>query len=117
MRRQSQPDYVDQTPVELPVGNSRITLKDEIMLELRDIIQRQKEDEEYELPEEFDDFDIDEDPDPITSKYEVVDMEEEYYEPEPEGLQEGAPSTPLETEPPQASLEPPLEGGDKKKQE
>lgn len=95
-------DPVDSEPVELILGNPNRTMKDEIMEQVRALLQAEK-DEIYETIEEFTDFDIpDEDDDPISSQYEVKEMQEEFIEP----VEPASPAGTEDSPPPEASPSP-----------
>ena len=85
-------DPSDPNPVELAIGRDKdITFKDEIMEQVRAMLAAEKK-EIYETIEDFTDFEMEDDPDPIASAYEVQEMQEEFieYEPAPEPV---APAT------------------------
>lgn len=70
-------EYPDPTPVEMPLGFKRPpTLQEEIQRIIRQQMSMQAEEAGFESFEEADDFEVDEDPDPL-SPYEVTEMQEE----------------------------------------
>lgn len=70
-------EFPDPTPVEMPLGFSRPpTLQEEIQRIIRIQMSQQAQAEGFESFEEADDFDVDEDPDPL-SPYEVSEMQQE----------------------------------------
>lgn len=76
-------EYPDPTPVEVPLGFRRPpTLQEEIQRLIRVQMSQQARDTGLETFEEANDFEVDEDPDPL-SQYEVVEMA-----PEPPTAQE-----------------------------
>lgn len=103
-------EKLDYTPIEIPLGRDRPqSFKDELMEQVRAIVQAEKN-QEFETPEEFWDLDIEEDKDPFESKYELLDMDEEYFDP---GLEEAAAQAApgqAETQPADGEIEPPEAG-------
>lgn len=70
-------EVLDPTPVEVPLHFRRPpTLQEQIKQFVRGEFSRQAADDGFDTFEEADDFEIDEDPDPI-SKYRVVEAQEE----------------------------------------
>lgn len=70
-------EYPDPTPVEMPLGFKRPpTLQEEIQRLIRVQMSQAAQDSGMETFEEADDFEVDEDPDPL-SPYEVMEMEPE----------------------------------------
>lgn len=71
------PDHevLDKTPVEVPLVRPK-TMQERIDEQIRWALERQAEKDGFESPEEAFDFDVDEDPDPV-SKYELSDMQDE----------------------------------------
>lgn len=71
------PDHevLDKTPLEIPLMPAP-TLQQRIDEQVRIALERQAEREGYESPEEAMDFEVDEDPDPV-SQYELNDMQDE----------------------------------------
>lgn len=67
-------EYPDPTPVEMPLGFKRPpTLQEEIQRIVRIQLSQQAQAEGFETFEEANDFEMDEDPDPL-SPYEVSEM-------------------------------------------
>jgi len=101
--------YVDPVPIEVPV-DQKISMRDEIMEQVRLLVaQERAEAEPPETLQEFWDLQEEDDEDPISSAYEVADMQEEFLAPEaenpPEATPEPAesPETEPEAEPPAAA--------------
>lgn len=70
-------EYPDPTPVEVPLGFKRPpTLQEEIQRIIRAQLSEHAQSRGFETFEEADDFNIDEDPDPL-SPYEVTEMQQE----------------------------------------
>jgi len=87
--------YVDPVPIEVPV-DQKISFRDEIMDQVRAMVASERaEAEPPETLQEFWDLQEQDDEDPISSAYEVEDMQEEFLAPEVEN-----------TPPPQATPEP-----------
>jgi len=83
--------YVDPVPIEIPV-DQKISLRDEIMEQVRAMVaQERAEAEPPETLEEFWDLQEQDDEDPISSAYEVEDMQEEFLAPEVENPPEATP--------------------------
>lgn len=87
-----QPDglsYPDATPVALPLNADKpLSLREEMRRFIRQEFSSRAEIDEQETFEEANDFEIDEDPDPI-SHYELIDLVDEY--PESESQDPGGP--------------------------
>lgn len=67
-------EYPDPTPVEVPLGYRRPpTLQEEISRIVRQQMSQQAAAEGFETFEEADDFEVDDDPDPL-SAYEMLEM-------------------------------------------
>jgi len=101
--------YVDPVPIEVPVDQT-VSMRDEIMEQVRAMVaQERAEAEPPETLAEFWDLQEQDDEDPISSAYEVEDMQEEFLAPEaekpPEATPEPAesPETEPEAEPPAAA--------------
>lgn len=70
-------EFPDPTPVEMPLGFKRPpSLQEEIQRLIRVQMSQLAQEDGYESFEEADDFEVDEDPDPL-SPYEVVEMQPE----------------------------------------
>lgn len=102
--RQDHADPVDPKPMAIYPGDRKISMKDEIMAQVRQLIQQEKE-EELESLEEFWDLDIDEDKDFLESAYELDDMVEEYYS-EPLEAPESPEGAEAQVAPDQAETQP-----------
>jgi len=101
--------YVDPVPIEVPV-DQKISLRDEIMDQVRSMVAAERaEAEPPETLQEFWDLPEQDDEDPISSAYEVSDMQEEFLAPEVQSPTEvtpepaESPGTEPEAEPPAAA--------------
>jgi len=98
--------FVDPVPIEVPV-DQKISMRDEIMEQVRAMVAQERADAEPpETLQEFWDLQEQDDEDPISSAYEVDDMQEEFLAPAPpEATPEPAesPGTEPEAEPPAAA--------------
>lgn len=94
-------EVVDSTPLEIPLGMKRPpTMQEQIQRILAgERAQRYMQEHDLETPEEADDFDIDDDPEPV-SQYEFHEMIEEI------------PVPPAQREAPEPSLPHNEQGGD-----
>lgn len=96
----------DPTPVEIPLHLQRaISRHEEMKAYIRAELARQAADEGFETFEEADDFEVDEDPDPL-SQYEMTDAAPEW----PGGVKDedgDPPGPPGEKKRTEAVLEPP----------
>lgn len=99
----------DPTPVELPLRLRKPETQEDMMrrIVLEEHLSRQAREEGLETFAEADDFEIDEDPDPI-SHYEVLDLEGE----SPYSLEGDPPARAPDTEPAPGKEEP--DSGDEK---
>ena len=96
--------YVDPVPIEVPVDQT-VSMRDEIMEQVRAMVaQERAEAEPPETLAEFWDLQEQDDEDPISSAYEVEDMQEEYLAPEATPEPAESPETEPEAEsPPETS--------------
>lgn len=84
--RKSAKERVDPTPVEVPIQQPP-TLKEMVRSIVRTEVSRAAYEQGFDTFEEHDDFE-EEDPDPdFTSRYEVVEMEEEDIQPPPKAAE------------------------------
>lgn len=72
----SRTEQLDTTPIEVPIQRP-LTLKEEMQRFIRQEFSNQLHDDGFETFEESDDFDIDDDFDPL-SEYELSDLQEEF---------------------------------------
>lgn len=107
-----EPKKLDTTPLELPAGvTAPRPLADVIARMVRDAIQEEKG-EEFETPEEADDFDMDDDELLDLSPYEMTDLTEEEPLPKPTLRVDTSEDEPDEDKPkeaPQEETKPPEE--------
>lgn len=98
-------EFPDPTPVEMPLGFRRPpTLQEEIQRIVRIQMSQQAQEHGFESFEEADDFEVDDDPDPL-SAYEVLEMA-----PEGPTASETESGRPVATPPP-APAAPPAPAG------
>jgi len=98
--------YVDPVPIEVPI-DQKISMRDEIMEQVRAMVaQERAEAEPPETLQEFWDLQEQDDEDPISSAYEVEDMQEEFLAPEADKPTEATPE-PAESPGTEPQAEPP----------
>lgn len=98
-------EYPDPTPIEVPLGFRRPpSIHEEIRRFVRQEMSRQAQEQGGESFEEADDFEVDEDPDPLT-QYELQPMQVERAIRREAPQEEKAPEKPETAPDPQVTLD------------